>query len=97
MAILGTIKLYTHTFAALKVAITEKIQAITQEECARVIKQLIHHIQQYLQLKSGLLKHVLLGVLLLSSCLRLNGADPKLSISLPFHKCNLHYSISYGT
>ena len=45
--------------AALKAAITEKIQAITQEECERVINNFARHIQECLRQNGGHLEHVL--------------------------------------
>ena len=49
-----------HTIAALKAAITERIQVIVQEECVYIINDLAHRIQQYFQLNSTHLGHVLL-------------------------------------
>ena len=47
-----------HTIAALKEAITEKIQAMVEKNCARVTDNLTRCIQQCLQLNSRYLKHV---------------------------------------
>ena len=44
----------TRTIAASKATLTEKIQAITREECA-------HYIQQFLQLNGGHLEYMLYG------------------------------------
>ena len=46
------------TIAALKAAITEKIQTITQEECDRVINNFARRIQECLRQNGGHLEHV---------------------------------------